>query len=185
MFPIINFTSNLFLSIRCFFIWPRASISIYSVAVFAFLWSSSEPIFRPEELIGTGPKLGLPASKRHMLISARHVPFGSREVQFWTRIWSGGSPTSRDTCTEIWGDGKSTRPDEIASNRISCSFFLNHLSQISCSFDNIFIHLKIFNCPSFDIYDIYYIYANLFLISVVQDHFGYYQKGNQLEIIVF
>ena len=68
--------------IRCYSIWPSISISICSVSIILFFRSNSKSRFWPEELISSGLKLSLPASKRHMLYSSMQFPFGSKKVNF-------------------------------------------------------------------------------------------------------
>ena len=68
--------------IRWFSIWPFAFISICCVSVISSFRANSKSSFWPEELISSGLKLCLPASKRHMLYSSLQFPFGSKKVHF-------------------------------------------------------------------------------------------------------
>ena len=78
----MKYLQNRKIYIRCFSIWPSASISISSVSIVSFFRSNSKSSFWPEVLISSGLKLVIPASKRHMLYNSVQFPFGSKKVHF-------------------------------------------------------------------------------------------------------
>ena len=110
------------INIWCYLIWP-SSLSVASNFCSSIFWcrTSSWP--------DSGPKLDLSASKRNLSSANKHMPFGSRDVQFWTStdqfFWSEVGIRAGD---EQWDDGNikdgdwSTGSDEETSNNINIYF---------------------------------------------------------------
>ena len=48
--------------------------------------------------------------RNNMLIAKKHKRIFSREIQFWTRIWSGRGDSLKDG-TEAWDDGNTSNGD--------------------------------------------------------------------------
>ena len=81
----------------CYLIWPWSLFNILiSLLVDAILWYIDQN--------QSGKKVDLSWKKKDMLIAKKLKFFGSREVHFWIRIWSGRGDGLR-VSTEVWDDG--------------------------------------------------------------------------------